>query len=268
MQEQQNTTSFLIPFAKMASFVAFIGGGLAAFNHFAGYSYLKGRIFGMGLGQREVALSQQEITFQTTQFLSDFHKNALHDTSLLLGMGWIPTLIFILIGSLLLRFMFPKFSKEKASHTQKNAFIDKLKRRSPQWVKNLVGYSSMFAVGFYGFLFLFLMLLTYLAAGLSVAFEYGKQKGQHDISSEVCIDLKDIENREGRIAGCSAIYTIKGAPIIGKIIYRNENMTVMLTNTESFILDGKGNFTACSPIFDLALDLGEQPKNNCPIPQS
>lgn len=267
MAEQQRTTPLLIPFAKMASVIAFLGGGLAAFNHLAGYSYLKGRIFGMGLGLREIVLSQQEITFQTIQFLSELHKDALHDTSLLLGMGWIPTLIFILIGGLFLRLIFPKSSRNKVSDTHKNFFIDQIEIWSPQWLKNLFGYCSMFALGFYGFLFLFLTLLSYLAGGLSVAYEYGKLKGQQDISSKVCIDPKDVEDKKGRKAGCSAIYTIKGDPISGRIIHHNENMTVMLTNTESFILDSKGNFTACSPIFDLALDMDKQPKNNCPSPK-
>lgn len=266
MSEKQTALTQLLPFAKIGSVLAFIGGALATFNHFAGYSYVKGRLEGMGLGLREIEISQQEITFQTTLFLRDLHQSALEDTSTLLSMGVWSTILFILTGGIFVAMMFPRSKKETSENSTEGTNTNKVLNKIPQWLQRVIAYPSMFAFGFYGLVLVFVTFLTYLAGGLSMAYEYGLQRGNKDIASEVCVSLEKAEKKKGRLAGCSTVYTNAKKELIGKVIHRNNKLTVMVTNTESFILDDKGNFLACSPIFDLEKNKEEQSKHNCSTP--
>ncbi|GGE82218.1 hypothetical protein [Pseudoalteromonas gelatinilytica] len=284
MSEKQTALAQLLPFAKIGSVLAFIGGALATFNHFAGYSYLKGRLEGMGLGLREIEISQQEITFQTTLFLRDFHQSTLKDTSSLLGMGLWPTVFFILIGGVFVAMMFPKGQKQVSENSSEKPDSNDKLRKMPNWLKRIneffkpaypyltpvysflkrsSAYLSLFTIGFYGLVLVFVTFLSYLAGGLSMAYEYGLKRGQSDIASDVCVSIDMKEKKTGRLAGCSTIYGNGSKEFIGRVIHKSNKLTVMVTNTESFILDDKGNFLACSPIINPSKTADEHKQNNC-----
>jgi len=265
MSEKQTALTQLLPFAKIGSVLAFIGGALATFNHFAGYSYLKGRLEGMGLGLREIEISQQEITFQTTLFLRDLHQSALEDTASLFSMGFWPTVSFILIGGIWISVMFPNSKKETAENSTKNTNTKKFSEKVPLWVRKVIAYPIMFAFGFYGLVVFLVTFLMYMAWGFSMSYEYGLQRGKLDIGSDVCISIDKVDEGKGRFAGCSILHTHTKKQLVGKIIHKSNKLTVMVTNTESLILDDKGSFVACSPIFDISKVTEEQPKNNCNV---
>tara|TARA_R110002012_G_scaffold116879_1_gene264688 strand:- start:288 stop:1091 length:804 start_codon:yes stop_codon:yes gene_type:complete len=266
MSEKQTALAQLLPFAKIGSVLAFIGSALVTFNHFAGYSYLKGRFEGMGLGLREIEISQKEITFQTTLFLRDFHQETLKDTESLFSMGFWPTVIFIIIGGLWLAIIFPKTKKvqpedSQRKYNQENNSSNKAK----QWLKKIIAYPVMFALGFYGLVLFLVTFLMYLAWGFSMSYEYGLQRGRLDIGSEVCILINNNDENKGRLAGCSILHTDTNKQLVGRVIHKNKELTVMVTNTESLILDQKGKFVACSPIVDLSKKEDEQEQHNCLI---
>ncbi len=264
MENTSDKMAQLIPFAKLASFIAFIGGALATFNHFAGYSYLKGRLEGMGLGLREVEISPQEITFQTTLFLRDLHKKTLEDTESLFSIGIWPTVIFIIIGGIWLAIIFPK-TKKDLPKVSENLDITEAKpsSKAKQWIKKTIAYPVMFGLGFYGLVLFLVTFLMYMAWGFSMSYEYGLQRGKLDISSEVCIPLKQNDKDKRRLAGCTILLTNTNKQLIGKVIHKNKELTVMVTNTESLILNNKGSFVACSPIIDLSKKEDEQGHHNC-----
>ncbi|MCV2883432.1 hypothetical protein OE749_01810 [Aestuariibacter sp. AA17] len=264
MSEKQSTLTQLLPFAKIGSVLAFIGGMLVTFNHFAGYSYLKGRFEGMGLGLREIEISQQEITFQTTLFLRDLHQKTLEDTESLFTMGLWPTLVFIILGGIWLAIIFPKAKKERPEAAPKlDVAESNPSNKAKQWFKKIIAYPAMFALGFYGLVLFLVTFLMYLAWGFSMSYEYGLQRGKMDIGNEVCISLELSDEKKGRFAGCSILVTNTNKQLVGKVIHKNKELTVMVTNTESLILDNKGSFVACSPIVDLSKMEDEAIQHNC-----
>ena len=80
-EETKRKSETIERIATKLSILAILGGAIAAINHYAGYSFLKGVIEVIGLGNSNVELSNQETTHMTMFAIRTMHENWMDEVA-------------------------------------------------------------------------------------------------------------------------------------------------------------------------------------------
>ena len=265
MAEENNNKSSIERVATKLSILALFGGAIAAINHYAGYSFLKGVIEAIGLGNSNIELSNQETTHMTMFAIRTIHENWLNEVAKFFKMGWESILVLCIIVALswhlLFRHSISKKKKEKPS-------------RVFNWIKIIPSsFRKLFAYPFFAFVGLivymaFVSTLLWVVWGiLSVLFSACQYYGAKLIGDGVCRSFDEVKKGEySKVPGCTVYIDAYGNYLQGRIVYTGKKEFIFVTNTESIVFDGKGKHLACSPRYDLDKIADEQLKHHCNAP--
>jgi hypothetical protein len=275
MSNKTNTSA--LPFAKVASIVLFISGLIATYSHFAGYTYLKGYIQGLGLGSIEFTLTPLESTYQTSLFLQYIFNDFAATVKEFVSMGLFAFILFCIFGGgylWFLRYLFkPSGAKATSSNTYSNKQILLLK---------ILGYPFGFGVGTTVLLLMLLLMMGASSQIFLLAYESGKGSATQRLSSKVCVSLSEFREKNGinsetdesrgehaeeRRASCTMVKDNNGKIYSGVVIHQTKDMKLFVTNEMSILFNDKFEVVACSLIVNIAevpkIDDIQDEKNVC-----
>ena len=264
MEEDKNK-SILEKIVTKLSILAVFGGSLAAINQYVGYSFLNGRLQGIGLLAPEVKLSSYEASYQTMLAIFKFSESWNTQIAVMFGSGW-PQLALLSITGGFYIFIFrdwlkkaPTKSCSEKSKPETDDITWKLKTKI--LLTKLFGY-PLVSCALVLFILVSISLLLKIVWGmLSLSYSVGIEFGKKEVSQLVCTPIDNAKDKSGRVAGCSRFKDSYGNILEGRIIHLTKNFTAIITNTESILLNEKNEHIACSPIYDLS-KTEEQHKNN------
>ena len=104
---------------KVFAILASLWGAMTTATHYIGYSFLQGRIEGLGLGVHELKLSIHETIRQATLAMNEIRQDILASLVETLKMGWLGYLLTGIFGALLIKFFFGKKKNNKVSSPSK-----------------------------------------------------------------------------------------------------------------------------------------------------
>lgn len=264
-EETKRKSETIERIATKLSILAILGGAIAAINHYAGYSFLKGVIEVIGLGNSNVELSNQETTHMTMFAIRTMHENWMDEVAKFFKMGWESISVLCLIVAL----YWYLFFEHKLSKKNKNK-----PSRVFNWLKKIPGgLKKLFAYPFFAFIGLIIYMISistllWVVWGiLSIFFSAGQSYGAKLIGDGVCRPFKEVKKEEySKVSGCTVYIDAYGNYLQGRIVYTGKKEFIFVTNTESVIFDEKGKHLACSPRYDLDKSADKQLKHHCSAP--
>jgi hypothetical protein len=265
-EETQSKLNNTHPYKKLItiySAIVAISGGVTAAAYFIGYSFLKGRIAGHGLGEHELELSAHESVMQAAFATKAMFDEFSVSVASFFHMGLLELLITAIAIGLMLKIILFTPSKSKTL-IRFGQFFSKL----PKIAKEVVIYPTIGLLGMIFIMTFILTLLNFLWTNLSIAHDTGIRVGRQDVSKLLCVALEKSDKKEGLIPSCSIFYDIEKVLYVGKILHSNKQMTLLQTNTESVLFDKNRNVVACSAILNTALKSKEQVKNKCLVDET
>lgn len=241
------------------SILALIGSSLAVVNHFVGYSFLKGTIEGLGLGRFDVTLSPQESSFQTVLALRAFNEAWLNNIVEFISLGWSSLLFIAIVLGFYGYLIFDTPKKREKTSNKVSSRLNAL----PEWLKKVIAYPAISFMCFSVFMVLIFVFLSIIWGVFSAAYSIGLDNGEQYISKPRCMSLESSDKTEGLEAGCSVVKDAYGNILVGKVIFMSKDLSVIVSNTESMILNTKKEHLVCSPIYDLSKKNTPQTDHNC-----
>ncbi|MFP3363457.1 hypothetical protein R0J93_07275 [Pseudoalteromonas sp. SIMBA_148] len=269
-EETKRKSETIERIATKLSILAILGGAIAAINHYAGYSFLKGVIEAIGLGNSSVELSNQETTHMTMIAIRSAYENWMAEVAKFFKIGWIGVSLLCVLMAFYGYFIFDfKLVNRDGSTPNKVLYYF---RKLPVFLKKMFTYPFFAFFGLIIYMVSVSFLLWIVWGALSVFYSVGYSYGKDMIQSGICAPLDVIRKKEERdkeynmISGCSIYIDAYGNQLHGRIVFSGKNNSIFITNTESIIFDTKGKHLACSPRYDLNKDDDKQAKNHCVFP--
>ena len=249
----------VFPFAKKASLVVFVGGLLATYSHFAGYTFLKGFIEGLGLGSIEFSLTPLESVYQTSQFLKHLTNDFTIDVRAYFAMGWKPFVVLCIVGGFYVWLLSLSFSKKAKTKSNSN----KSDKHANTWHYKILKFFAFpvgFGLGMTAIIIFILMLLGISSQIFLLAFDSGKDRAINRLSNKVCVSLSDFKKRrskdnlKGRRAGCTVIQDKAGNKLTGLVLFQSTEMKIFMTNSITVLFNKDHDVLACAPIVNIDVD--------------
>jgi hypothetical protein len=216
---------------KVFAIVAGLWGAMSTATHYIGYSFLQGRIEGLGLGVHEIKLSTHETIRQASLAMFEIRQDVLNSLIETLKMGWVGYTLTGLLGAFSIKILFNK-NKKKSKFKLNFYFL-------PNWLLQLA-MLPLIAIAFViYFLLLIFILVDTTWASLEVAHTVGVEKGLIDVASPISINLEDTKATEGLVPSIAHYLDADKKEYTGKIIFRNNEITVITTKDASYLFDSK-----------------------------
>ncbi|WP_139302643.1 hypothetical protein [Thalassotalea sp. PP2-459] len=133
----------------------------------------------------------------------------------------------------------------------------------PEWLKKMITYPLLGFFTFSVFMILVFVLLLTTWGLLSASYSVGLDKGKAIISKPVCQPLDKIEEKIGHVPGCSIVNDAYGNQLEGRVILLRKDLIVIVTNTESILLNMKKEHLVCAPIYYLSKKDTSQVDHKC-----
>lgn len=232
------TTSFSIP--RILLLIGSLLGFPTAYIHFYGFSYLKGKLGGLGFDYVDVNLSLQEGVYMALEGAMPMiesaskYKYLTFDNNILVMMA-IPAVILPVMFYLVQRYIHVIVDKPNKSlgemlfegcKSLKGMFL-----QMPLIASLVGGAYVIFSVAVMS---LILIVWVMAAKGISVGHAEGKR-----ISLEgVCINPQSSED-PSTYQSCRKIITAAGEELTGRVVYRNDDYMYFVTNGGAYELTNK-----------------------------
>jgi hypothetical protein len=256
--------------ATKLSILAILGGAIAAINHYAGYSFLKGVIEAIGLGNSSVELSNQETTHMTMIAIKAAYENWMAEVAKFFKLGWLGISLICILMALYGYFIF-EFKLVNLEGNKSNKVLYYF-RKLPVFFKKIFTYPFFAFFGLIIYMLSVSFLLWVVWGALSIFYSVGHSYGNNMIQKGICAPIDIIREDQERdenyniISGCSIYVDAYGNKLNGRIVFSGKDNLIFITNTESIIFDVKGKYLACSPRYDLNKDNDKQAKHHCIFP--
>lgn len=275
-------TSYTIErIATKLSILAILGSAIAAINHYAGHSFLKGIIEGIGLGNSSAELSNQETTHMTMIAIRSAYDNWMVEIANFFQIGWLGISLLCIVIAFYGYFIFD-FKLTNRDRSTPNKVCDYFKKL-PVFLRKMFIYPFLTFFGLITGMLSISFLLWIVWGILSVFYSVGHSYGQNMIQDGICSPLSEIrekrkkepdnqkkeaDKKDNIISGCTIYVDAYGNHLQGQIIFSGKSNSIFITNTESIIFDTKGKHLACSPRYDLNRADNKQVKNHCIVPDT
>lgn len=271
-EKTQRKSETIERIATKLSILAILGSAIAAINHYAGHSFLKGIIKSIGLGNSSVELSNQETTHMTMLAIRAAYNNWMAEIANFFQIGWLGISLLCVVIALYGYFIFD-FKLTNRDKSTPNKAYDYLKKL-PVFLRTVLIYPFLSFFGLITGMLLISSLLWIVWGILSISYSVGHSYGQDMIQDGICSPLSEIkeerkektDKKDNMISGCTIYVDAYGNHLQGQIIFSGKSNSIFITNTESIIFDTKGKHLACSPRYDLHKADGKQVKNHCIVP--
>lgn len=219
---------------KVFVILAGLWGAMTTATYYIGYSFLQGRIEGLGLGTHVLKLSNHEMIRQATLAMFEIRQDLLKSISEMLQMGWLGYLLVGITGATIIAIYLPK--KKKYDHKNKSK-ISQLFSTWPRWLRRVVGLPIISIITVIYFLIIVFSLVNTAWSSLEIAHSVGVIKGLHDVAKQPCKKFEPIKDAKEYVPGCTKYFDFEGKEYPGKIIFSNHEMTIITTDKASYFFD-------------------------------
>jgi uncharacterized membrane protein len=227
---------------KVFVVIAGIWGAMSTATYYIGYSFLQGRIEGLGLGVHEIKLSTHETIRQASLAMFEIRQDVLSSLIETLKMGWVGYSLTGLLGAFAIKLFFNK-NKNQSKYKLNFDWL-------PDWLLQLAMLPLMAIVFVIYFLILIFALVNTAWVSLEVAHSVGVEKGLADVAAPISINLESTKATEGLVPSIAQYFDADNKEYTGKVIFRSNEITVITTKEASYLFDSKRKLVAKSTKLD------------------
>lgn len=219
--------------ATKLSILAILGSAIAAINHYAGHSFLKGIIENIGLGNSSVELSNQETTHMTMIAIRAAYKNWMAEIANFFQIGWLGISLLCVVIALYGYFIFDfkLTNRDKSTPNKACNYFKKL----PLFLRKMFIYPFLTFFELITSMLLISFLLWTVWGILSAFYPVGHSYGQNMIQNGICSPLSEIrekrkektDKKDNIISGCTIYVDAYGNHLQGQIIFSGKSNSIL-----------------------------------------